>query len=72
MSLAAGDRFQIVRVSDQSPEFLRYLTDVGLEIGAAGRVQECRPQAGVVVLEVSGGTTTLSREIAEKLLVARD
>lgn len=70
-SLASGDRFRIVRVSDQSPEFLRYLTDAGLELGAAGSVAECRPQAGVIVLNVGGKSTTLSREIAEKLLVAR-
>jgi DtxR family Mn-dependent transcriptional regulator len=70
-SLAAGDRFLIVRVSDQSPEFLRYLTDAGLEIGASGSVAECRPQAGVVVLNVGTRQTTLSGEIAEKLLVAR-
>jgi DtxR family Mn-dependent transcriptional regulator len=70
-SLAAGDRFQVVRVSDQSPEFLRYLTDAGLEIGAGGSVAECRPQAGVVVLNVGGRQTTLSGEIAAKLLVVR-
>jgi DtxR family Mn-dependent transcriptional regulator len=70
-SLAAGDRFRVVRVRDQSPEFLRYLTDAGLEIGASGSVAECRPQAGVVVLNVGGRQTTLSAEIAEKLLGVR-
>ncbi|MEX2026949.1 MAG: metal-dependent transcriptional regulator [Pirellulaceae bacterium] len=70
-SLAAQDRFRIVRVSDQSPEFLRYLSDAGLEIGANGSVAECRPQAGIVVLNVGRRQTTLSSEIAEKLLVVR-
>ena len=60
-----------MRVSDQSPEFLRYLTDAGLEIGAVGSVAECRPQAGIIVLSLGGTLTTLSGEIAEKLLVAR-
>jgi DtxR family Mn-dependent transcriptional regulator len=69
--IGSGERFRIVRVSDQSPEFLRYLTDAGLEIGACGSVVECRPQAGVVVLSMRQGQTTLAREIAEKLLVVR-
>ncbi len=70
-SLRKGDRFEIVRVSDQSPEFLRYLTDAGLQIGAVGNVAEIRPEAGVIVLEMGRGATTLAREIAEKLLVTR-
>jgi DtxR family Mn-dependent transcriptional regulator len=70
-TLRAGERFQIVRVSDQSPEFLRYLTDSGLAIGAEGSVAESRPEAGIVVLQFGRRQTTLAREIAEKLLVAR-
>jgi DtxR family Mn-dependent transcriptional regulator len=70
-ALRAGERFQIVRVSDQSPEFLRYLTDSGLAIGAEGSVAESRPEAGIVVLQFGRRQTTLAREIAEKLLVAR-
>ena len=70
-ALRAGDRFQIIRVSDQSPEFLRYLTNSGLQIDAVGRVAESRPEAGIVVLEVAGKLTTLAREIADKLLVMR-
>src|SRR4029079_10208190 len=33
---SAGDRFRIARVIDQSPEFLRRLSQIGLEIGAQG------------------------------------
>src|SRR3954465_6093593 len=32
----AGDRFRIARVVDQSPDFLRHLSQVGLAIGAHG------------------------------------
>lgn len=70
-ALSRGEEFQIVRVSDQSPEFLRYLTEAGLAIGATGRLAEVRPEAGIVVLQLATGQTTLAREIAEKLLVTR-
>lgn len=69
--LSAGEAFRIVRVSDQSPEFLRYLSAAGLRIGAEGQVRESRVQAGVIVLTVGVAETTLAREIAEKLLVIR-
>ena len=68
-SLSAGARFRIVRVSDQSPDFLRYLTDAGLEIGSTGTVTECQPQAGIMILHVGQRSVTLAAAIAEKLLV---
>ena len=68
-SLSAGDRFRIVRVSDQSPDFLRYLTETGLEIGSAGSVDEVRPQAGIVILRMGQRQVTLAAAMAEKLLV---
>lgn len=70
-ALRVGDRFRMVRVSDQSPEFLRYLTEAGLQVGAEGSVADVQPAAGVVVLQMGGAKTTLAREIAEKLLVSR-
>ena len=70
-ALGAGERFRIVRVTDQSPDFLRYLADTGLRIGAEGTIAEIRPQAGVIVLRIAAQETTLSREIADKLVVAR-
>ena len=69
--LGAGERFRIVRDSDQAPDFLRYLAVTGLCIGAEGTIAEIRPQAGVIVLHIGNIETTLSREIAEKLIVAR-
>lgn len=70
-ALRVGERFKIVRVSDQSPGFLRYLTDSGLAIGAEGNVADSRLEAGIVVLQVGQRQTTLAREIADKLQVAR-
>lgn len=65
-----GNQFRLVRVLDQSPEFLRYLSETGLPLGTRGEVAANRREAGVVTISVSGEETTLSREVAEKLLVA--
>ena len=65
-----GERFRLVRVLDQSPEFLRYLSAAGLPLGAEGAVSANRPEAGVVTVHVQGQQTTLAHEVAEKLLVA--
>ena len=69
--LAAGQQFRIARVLDQSPEFLRYLSECSLQLGAAGTVAANRPEAGIITLEVSGISTTLSRDIADRLLVVQ-
>jgi DtxR family Mn-dependent transcriptional regulator len=70
--LPVGQSFRLVRVLDQSPEFLRYLSDSGLLLGAAGHLVRHRPEAGIITVHVESGETTLGREAAEKLLVATD
>jgi DtxR family Mn-dependent transcriptional regulator len=64
-----GAVFRVMRVSDQSPEFLRYLTQSGLPLGSQGRVVANRAEAGVVNLEVGGQLTSLGHEAAGKILV---
>ncbi len=66
-----GAQFRLARVIDQSPEFLRYLSEAGLPLGAQGRVTANRPEAGIVTVNVGGQDTTLGRPAAEKILVAR-
>jgi len=67
--LAAGERFRVERVIDQSSDFLRYLTEAGLRLGAEGRVVANRTEAGVTTVEVAGQETTLAHGIAAQLLV---
>ena len=67
--LAVGDRFRIGRVLDQSPEFLRYLTETGLRLDAEGSVVSNRTESGTITVEVSGQQTTLSHAVADRLLV---
>lgn len=68
--LKVGDLFQLVRVMDQAPDFLRYLSDVGLPLGVVGKVVDLQTQAGIVTIAVEGSDMTLSHDKAEKLLVA--
>jgi DtxR family transcriptional regulator, Mn-dependent transcriptional regulator len=66
-----GDSFQLIRVLDQSPEFLRYLSDSGLELGVAGELRANHESAGVLAIRVGDQETWLACEAARKLLVAR-
>jgi DtxR family Mn-dependent transcriptional regulator len=68
--LAVGQRFRVVRVLDQSPDFLRYLTETGLKLDAAGTVLVNRRESGTITVEVAGHETTLAHSIADQLLVS--
>jgi DtxR family Mn-dependent transcriptional regulator len=67
--LGVGEAFRVSRVTDQSSDFLRYLTETGLELGAEGRVAANRAEAGVITIDCGGRQTTLAHAIAAKLLV---
>ena len=67
---AAGDKFRLVRVVDQSAEFLKFLTASGLPLGTEGQVVANQEEAGLIVVEVGGATIHLGRSAAEKILVA--
>lgn len=66
---ATGDGFTIVRVVDQDPAFLRYLTDSGLRLGATGDLIENRPEAGALTVRVGGRVLALGIEAARRVLV---
>lgn len=65
----AGEKFHVARVIDQSPDFLRFLSQAGLEIGMSGKLVANEPAADKVTVSVDGTNRTLSREMAEKLMV---
>ena len=64
-----GERFQLARVIDQSPEFLRFLSNAGLPLGVSGEIVANQPEGGIVTVRVDGRETTLGQAAAEKLLV---
>ena len=66
---APSSRFRLERVLDQSSDFLRYLSDIGLTIGAAGQLIDNSVVAETVSIEMSGRATTLGYNSAAKLLV---
>ena len=67
--LAVGQAFRVERVLDQSPEFLRYLTETGLRLGAAGTVVANRDESGTLTVAVAGQQTTLAQNVADRLMV---
>jgi DtxR family Mn-dependent transcriptional regulator len=66
---AAGDRFRVARVVDQSSEFLRYLSQHGLSIGAQGSLVANDASRDRVTIRLGGAEKTLPREAAAKLMV---
>ncbi len=61
--------FRVVRVMDQDPAFLRYLSESGLELNAAGEILENRPEAGAIVCRIGGRNVALGIAAAGKVLV---
>ena len=66
---AAGKRFRLARVTDQSPEFLRFLSQAGLEIGTEGLLVASEAARDAVTIRIAGENRKLSLEAAGKLMV---
>lgn len=64
-----GEPFHLARVTDQSPDFLRFLTQAGLEIGSEGSLVAVEPVEGHYTVRIDGSDRTLSQEMATKLMV---
>jgi len=65
-----GERFRVARVTDQSPEFLRYLSQAGIEIGVEGSLVINEPTRENITVQLAGRNKTLTRESAGKLMVS--
>ena len=68
-SLDVGHSFRIVRVMEQTSEFLRYLSNDGIGIDSAGQIDQKSPSAGTMQVSWSEGQTVLSLDAADKLRV---
>jgi DtxR family Mn-dependent transcriptional regulator len=66
---ANATTFVLERVLDQSPEFLRYLSEGGLEIGSTATIVENHPSAGILTIRSGDRRFSMSCEMARKLLV---
>jgi DtxR family Mn-dependent transcriptional regulator len=65
----AGDRFKIARVVDQSPEFLRRLSQIGLAIGTQGSLVANDASHDSLTIRLRGEDKTLKRNVAAKVMV---
>jgi DtxR family Mn-dependent transcriptional regulator len=64
-----GEAFSLARVLDQSPEFLRYLTEMGLSLGVTGTVAENPHGVGLMLIDVDQRPVAVSLETASSLAV---
>jgi DtxR family Mn-dependent transcriptional regulator len=68
-SCPASSRVRIVRVLNQQPEFLRYVTETGLEPGATATVEQNSAEGGLISAKVGRKVVSLGHRAAEQLLV---
>lgn len=66
---STGDSFRLTRVLDQTPTFLRYLSEHGLDLNVAGVVDADADGAGIMRVRVAGRLVSLAVEAAGNLLV---
>lgn len=62
-------RIRLVRVTDQEGDFLRFLSETGLEIGTEGIVTQSNHASGVISLELPDQSISLGLSAAEALQV---
>jgi DtxR family Mn-dependent transcriptional regulator len=65
---AVSSRIKLVRVSNQTPEFLRMLAGLGMQIGSTGNVLE-QMENESIKLEMNGETKVLPWTDAKQLLI---
>ncbi len=66
-----GTKVRLARVTNQGSDFLRFLSDAGLEIGRAGVVTANSPAAGLVTVEFDGKPVPFGHAAAATLLVEK-
>lgn len=69
VSCSSGTTVRFARVMNQNPEFLRFLTDAGLEVGSVAVVRDNNSEAGIVELCIGEHSTSVGHRAAEQLLV---
>jgi DtxR family Mn-dependent transcriptional regulator len=70
-SLPEGASARVERVSDHSPERLRYLAELGIVPGASVKVVERAPFDGPIAIKVGSAGKSIGAELASQILVTR-
>ena len=66
-----GTRIRVGRVTNQNSDFLRFLSETGLDIGRIGTVVMNSHEAGLVTIDFDGEPISLGHAAAGALLVER-
>ncbi|HEX6985256.1 MAG TPA: metal-dependent transcriptional regulator [Planctomycetaceae bacterium] len=66
-----GTKVRLARVTNQGGDFLRFLSDAGLDLGRVGTVAANSPEAGLVTLDLDGRSVPLGHAAAATLLVEK-
>lgn len=69
--LGRGEEGMIVKVTDERPELLQYLSTLGLMPGANVRIEEKAPFNGPIMVKVMGGSYALGRNVASVIWIKR-
>lgn len=64
-----GESIRLVRVTDQGSEFLRFLSETGLEIGTLAEILDNQAEADNMIAQVEDREVAISRSAANALLV---
>lgn len=67
----AGSQVRFARVLNQDSDFLRHLSDSGLEVGSVATIINVDDHQGVMTLQLPTHETTLDHTTAEQLLVEK-
>jgi len=70
--LPMSQRGTVSQITDQTPEVLRYLSDLGLVPGAEARVTQRSPLNDTVSVAIGDSTHTISTQVARKVLVTHN
>jgi DtxR family Mn-dependent transcriptional regulator len=68
--MGQGARGEVVEVSDRDPEFLRYLTELGLRIGSGIEIRDRAPFNGPITLALDDRTIAIGHEAGSRIRVA--
>ncbi len=70
-ALEVGQRLELLRVSDDSAQLLRYLAEHGFRPGCRAKVASHDQLMGILELEIGARRVQFSHEIARQILVRR-
>ena len=70
-SCVIGDKVRFVRVVNQEPDFLRYLSESGFQLGKVGEIVENSEDAGVIRAKIDELPFTVGLRAAQSIRVER-